>query len=131
MQENRGYQRFTLEGEVRLKQVDGATSSFKAFLDNMSFSGFAMYSTEELKVGSLVEFELVTPLLDEYLPGRGKVRHMTLPNKYTAKIFTFGVEFTEVNQDKVTYILKRQEQRLAKDKIKNKPQSNPLDFIPY
>jgi len=120
-----------LDGEVRLTRVDGESSSFKAFLDNLSFSGFAMYSTEELKADSAIEFELVTPLLDEYLPGKGRVRHVTLPNKYTAKMFTFGVEFTEVNQDMVTHILKRQEQKLAAAEKKKKPQTNPLDFIPY
>lgn len=120
-----------MDGEVRLTRVDGEPSSFKAYLDNLSFSGFAMYSTEELKVDSAIEFELVTPLLDQYLAGKGKVRHVTLPNKYTARMFTFGIEFTEVDEDLVTYVLKRRQQRLAEAAKKKKPQGNPLDFIPY
>lgn len=130
MQERRDYERLTLDGNVSLKTENGNPRTFIAYLDNISFGGFAMHAQERIEVDRIVEFELMTQLLEQPLSGKGKIRHITTPEKYRTVIFTIGVEFIDINKDIVIYLMKRLQLKIVNE-IRSKKQTKPLDFLPY
>jgi c-di-GMP-binding flagellar brake protein YcgR len=130
MPERRDYERIDLEGNVSFKVIDTPLDIFEAYLDNISFGGFAMYSAQKQKADSLIEFKLTTQALDQPLLGKGKIRYVALPPAYRTQIFTMGVEFVEANKDLVTYLIKRLQLKIA-NAAKAKQKSNPVDFMPY
>jgi len=135
--EKRDYERLKLDGNVSIKSADGRRRRFKAYLENISFGGFAMFAKSRRKMSpeTMVEFELVTPCLDEYLPGKGKIRHITRPERYTYPFYIIGVQFTEVNKDMVTHLIKRLQARLVSAKIaaelRSKKIAKAIDYIPF
>jgi len=103
----------------------------KVFLDNFSFGGFAVYSSEKLRPGRIVEFNLMTQALDQGLVGKGKIRHMTQPPQYTTPLYSVGVEFVEVNKDLVTYIIGRLQAKAAMEMRAKKEKAPSLDYIAF
>ena len=130
MEERRHFDRLKIDGNVIIKSESGTPLDFKAFLDNISFLGFAMYSTQKIDPNSLVNFELTTPSLDHPLTGKGKVRYATNPAPNHSPFYTMGVEFVETDKDLVTYLIKKLQARQAEG-ARNKTKVAPLDFIPY
>jgi hypothetical protein len=129
MPERRNYERIDLEGNISFKVIDTPLAIFEAYLDNISFGGFAMYSAQKQAADSLIEFKLTTQALDQPLLGKGKIMYVALP-AYRTQIFTMGVEFVEANKDLVTYLIKRLQLKIA-NAAKAKQKSNPVDFMPY
>jgi c-di-GMP-binding flagellar brake protein YcgR len=130
--EQRGFERLILDGDAHVKTRGKTPIEYRAFLDNFSFGGFAMYSQEKLRPGRIVEFRIMTRMLDEALVGKAKVRHVTLPRKYNSALFTVGVEFKEVNKDLVTHILRRIQAKIAEDEIARKERkAYSLDFMAF
>lgn len=131
MSEKRGFERLLLDGDVFIKTKGRKPLAFKAFLDNISFGGFAMFSLENLKADRVVEFRLMTKSLGEALVGRGRTRHITRPPQYDTPLYTVGVEFEKVNKDLVLHIIHRL-QAEASLEAQRQNQNNPkMDFIPF
>jgi hypothetical protein len=130
MPERRSYERLSLDGNIEIKSENGTPRIFGANLDNLGFGGFAMYTPEKIAAAAVVEFEMITQLSRQPLIGKGKIRHISAPEKYTTPIFTVGIEFTDVNQDLVLYLIKRAQLKIANE-TRVKKQVKPLDFIPY
>jgi len=100
-----------------------------AFLDNLSFGGFGMYSQDKVDLKKEIEFDLTVPLLGQPLSGSGSIRYMNPVEKYNKEIYFMGVEFGEVNKDAIVFIIKRL--HLQKSKQTAAKIHNYLDFIPY
>ena len=128
-QEHRGFERISLDGYVYIKTSNGLTHEFKAYLDNISFGGFAVYSQEKFDLGTVIEFRLITQALDEALVGKGKIRHIYRPPQYSSMLLTTGIEFVEVSQDKVRHMINRWQTRQALER-ENKKKANIFDGIP-
>lgn len=131
MSEKRAYERLTLDGDVYIKTKGRNAHAFRAFLHDVSFGGFAMYSQEKLKPGNSIEFNLVTQPVGQGLAGKGKIRHSTCPPQYNTPLNIVGVEFVEVNKDLVTYIINRLQAKSALAAQAKKVTAGSLDFIPF
>jgi len=131
MRENRGHERIILDGDVYLRSMDGKPSEAKVFLDNFCFGGIAVYSAEKLELGSILEFALITKVLDEALACKGKVRHVTLPPYNSRALYTVGIEFMEVNSDLVVHMLARIQARNSRERQAQKQAAPKLDYIPF
>jgi len=131
MGENRDYERLTLDGDIYIHAKDGSSCEYRAFLDNISFSGFAMFSLEKIEEGAVVEFNLITQALDQGLVGKGRIRHVTKPPQYETPLYTIGIEFTEVNTDLVTHIITRVQAKAALEKQAKKMKAGALDFMAF
>jgi hypothetical protein len=130
MEERRHFDRLKLDGNIIIKSESGLPLDFKAFLDNISFLGFAMYSTQKIEPDSLVNFEVTTQALDRPITGKGKVRYATKPDSNRSPFYTMGVEFIETNKDLVTYLIKKLQAKNA-EHARSKANVAPVDFIPY
>lgn len=127
--EKRGYERFKLTGNVNVKNQQEGESRLTAYLDNISFGGFAMYAPEKIPVDTAVDFDLMTEALGQPLAGRGRVRYAAASG-YGNTVFNMGVEFVDIDRDAITYLLKRIQARIA-EQARNKAGARPLDFMPY
>ena len=130
MTNKRSYDRLDVMGTVDLKNQDHV---YRGYLQNISFTGFAGFSAvmlEKIKPGAAVEFNLNIPAVGETLDGQGVVRHMSEVEKHKGKIFVLGIEFTDVNKDIVTHILKKLQAKISEEAGRENP-SEPIDFIPF
>jgi hypothetical protein len=130
MDERRHFDRLKLDGNVSIKSESGTLLDFKAFLDNISFLGFAMYAPQKIDTDSVVDFELNTQQLDHPLTGKGRVTYVVNPVPGHSPFYTMGVEFVETNKDLVTYLIKRLHSKMSEN-ARNKTKVAPVDFIPY
>jgi len=105
--EQRSYKRLDVKGSVHLKSEEEEPRIFRAYLDDVGFGGFKMYAQQRIEVGKDVEFELITPLLNKPLPGRGQIRHVRRIVTEATPLFAMGVEFSEVNKGKTIQLIKR------------------------
>lgn len=123
--ERRDYERLQLDGVANLKAKDKGLSLCEGDLDNISFGGFAINpkdNAEELKVDSVVGFELMPKASGGPLSGKGKIRYVNDQR--------IGVEFTDTDRDIVTHIIKRIELASIKA-MKDRGERETLDFMPY
>jgi len=130
MEDRRSYDRLPLTGQINIRSKDTGPAGFDAFLDNISFGGFAMYAPERVSPGWEVEFDFDVPVFGQPLSGKGVIRHLDARDRYEKKIHSMGVEFTEVNKDAVMFIIKRLHLNKTGQDQKNQGASS-LDFIPY
>lgn len=130
MEERRHYDRFKMDGNISIKSENGQPLEIKAFLDNISFIGFGMYSVQKVNLDSVVDFELCAQELDRPLTGLGKVTYVADPASSRSPFYNVGVEFVDTNKDLVTYILKRIQAKMA-EQAQSKSKAAPIDFIPY
>ncbi len=133
MPERRSYERINSDGSVSFRRAGSSSPACRAceaHLENISFGGFAMYSAQAQDAEAVIDFELTAPSLDQPLVGKGKIRHVTLPQRCATPIFTMGVEFIEADKDLVTYLIKRLQLKIS-HAASVKQKSNPVDFIPY
>jgi hypothetical protein len=101
----RAYPRYATEGTVNLRVPDSFLNNLlDAGLDNISFGGFAMNSPLKINVDTDISFKLRSCLLDEVLPGKGRIRYIR-EDGYKIVIYRMGVEFTEVNKDVLKYLI--------------------------
>lgn len=131
MLEKRGYERLVLDGDAHIATKGRKPLAFRAFLDNISYGGFAFFSLENLKPGRIVEFRLITHSLDEALVGRGKIRRITRPPQYNTPLYTIGVEFTQVNKDLVMHIINRLQAKMVSEMQARRQKAPELDYIAY
>lgn len=124
MKEKRNYERLPMDGSVGYSLEDKPYASFEAYLENIGFGGFAMYSKAGTEPGAVINFSLHTPLLGQPLTGRGKIRHMHAPWRSGSAVFMMGVEFLEINKDQVIFIINRWQ-------LKQQKQAYSLDFMPF
>jgi hypothetical protein len=119
-----------MDGNISIKSENGQPLEIKAFLDNISFIGFGMYSVQKVNLDSVVDFELCAQELDRPLTGLGKVTYVADPASSRSPFYNVGVEFVDTNKDLVTYILKRIQAKMA-EQAQSKSKAAPIDFIPY
>jgi len=131
MSNKRGYDRLDVIGTVDLKSRDHA---YRGYLQNISFTGFGGFSVvmlEKITPGAAVEFDINIPALGETLGGLGVVRYLSQVDKHNkGKIFILGVEFTDVNKDIVTHIIRKLQLAKSSGPGREKPHG-PIDFIPF
>jgi hypothetical protein len=103
-------------GEKRIPEIDlgrkgrtgaGRPRIFRAYLDDISLGGFAVNSDKKIAVDKIVEFELMTRLLEQPLVGKGKVRHVRSRGQDKKGSFNLGVEFLDINKDTVKNLVRR------------------------
>jgi len=123
MLERRKFARFSISGTINIKSKGGLRCEAQAALENISFGGLCLIAKEALEPNSSIELELISHSLNQPLIIKGIVRH-------TTDSFSTGIEFVDVNQDTILYLVKRQQLKSAEDS-RNKRKSRHLDFIPY
>ncbi|MDP2941668.1 MAG: PilZ domain-containing protein [Candidatus Omnitrophota bacterium] len=128
--ERRDFSRIDLGGDVRIKSVNGAPRLIKGILRNLSYKGFSLYIKEKIELDSVLDMEIDSRLLDRPLACKGRVAHLKEPVPGHSTFFKVGVSFVEVDQDKVTYMLKRYDFLLAQEDKKRRG-GKPIDFMPY
>lgn len=130
MKDKRNFTRFVIAGVVVIKTEEGVLETFRAYLDNVSFGGFLLYSQKNLAVDKIVKFELVIKPLAYSLAGKGKVKYAIKTTKYKSPFFRIGIEFVDINRDIVAYEIKRIQREIFKEKRKLEKVDLP-DFMPY
>jgi hypothetical protein len=130
MQDRRGFDRLKLDGNVSIKSENGRPMDFKAFLENISFVGFGMYSAHKVDRDSIVEFELSSQPLDQPLTGTGRVKYVVEPAASRSAFYNMGIEFIDTNKDLVTYLIKKVQAKMAED-ARGRSHTAHIDFIPY
>lgn len=128
--ERRAYDRLGAAGEVTLKTADAAAGGWRGCLENISFGGFGMSMQEKIEPESSVDFDLNISTISESLCGKARVRYANEKIKYNNKIFIVGVEFTDVNKDILTYLIKRIQAKIAQQKA-SKTQGSGASFMPF
>ncbi len=128
--EKRDFSRIDLGGDVRIKSVNGAPRLIQGILRNLSYKGFSLYAKEKIALDSALDMEIDSPLLERPLACKGRVAHLKEPVPGHSTFFKIGVAFVEVNQDIVTYMLKRHEFLLVQEDKKRRG-GKPIDFMPY
>ena len=131
MQEKRGFERMVLDGHMYIKTRGKNPLTLRVFLDDFSFGGFAVYSPEKLKKGRVIEFNLITQVLDQGLVGKAKIRHVSQPPECSTPLYTIGAQFLEVNKDLVTYIINRIQAKMVLQMQARKEVAEALDFMVY
>jgi len=104
--EKRTYRRFDIDGNAKVVMPDYGARVVKAYLDDISLGGFQAYALDKANVGDKVDFELTTPLYHDTLPGKGRIRHIRPVTKYNMDCYSLGVEFSKVEKQKVTSLIK-------------------------
>lgn len=129
MQERRAYDRLEVDGTILFKAV-GSKVHVKAYIENISFGGFRMFSREKLDKDSIIDFELSLPMLEQPLKGKGKVRHVVLPKENAAAVFSMGVEFQDMDKESILHAIKRAQIKLISDLMRKPPKAKPMEDIP-
>lgn len=101
-----------------------------AYLDDVSFGGFSIYSKESPEANSNIEFNIMTNLSEQAISGKGRVCYKAKPQDFNQKISFLGIEFTEVNKDMVSFLINRIQARVI-NKLRQAKQVKPVDYIPY
>ncbi|MFH0790252.1 MAG: PilZ domain-containing protein [Candidatus Omnitrophota bacterium] len=130
MRDKRNFTRFVIAGVVVIKTEEGVLETFRAYLDNVSFGGFLIYSQRSIDVDKIVKFELVIKPLAYSLSGKGKVKYVVKTTKYKSPFFRIGIEFVDINKDIVAYEIKRIQREIFKEKRRIEKVETP-DFMPY
>ena len=130
MPEKRHFDRLRLDGNVHIKSENGQPLESKAFLENNSYVGFGMYSTQKFIPESVVDFELTAQQLDRPISGKGKVCYVAEPASERSPFYRMGVEFIDTNKDAVTYLIKRLHAKMSED-TRSRTNTAHVDFIPY
>ena len=112
--EKRGYARLPLRGAISFRTEGQGWRSVKAYANDVSFGGLALYSRKSLERERIVELELRTKFLEGPLQIKGKIKHVKMPEK-PGVTFRMGIEFVDTNKDKVTQLIKNVLRR--KDRI--------------
>ncbi|MFH0762330.1 MAG: PilZ domain-containing protein [Candidatus Omnitrophota bacterium] len=131
MSEKRAYDRLAACGEATLKTVDETAPLQKGGLEDISFGGFAISLQEKMEPSAAVNFNLTISTAGELFCGKGIVRHATENSRYNRKTFIVGVEFTEVNKDIVTYVIKKVQAKLTQQKKCGEWRDHAAGIIPY
>lgn len=130
MPEKRHFDRLRLDGDVRIKSENGQPFESRAFLENISFVGFGMYSTRKFVLESVVDFELIAQYLDRPITGKGRVCYAADPVSERSPFYRMGIEFVDTNKDAVTYLIKRIQAKMSRD-ARTRTNTAHVDFIPY
>lgn len=127
--EKRDFLRLDLEGDVRIKTVNGVPQEIKGLLRNLSYKGLSVYTKGKIELGSIVDVEIDSPLLDQRLSCKGKVAYLKEPAGHGV-FFKVGIAFIEADKDLVTHLIKRHEFKVSAEDQKRRKE-RPLDFMPY
>lgn len=114
MAERRGYLRYDVEGYINLKTEDGASSSFKVEVIDISFLGASVYSNERIEIlDKVVYFELNSGLLEQPLTGKGRIKYIREEPRGKTTVFRMGLEFIEVDKNNLLHFLNIIQEMLA------------------
>jgi len=130
MPEKRHFDRLRLDGNVQIKSDNSQILEIRAFLENISYVGFGMYSTQKFMPESVVDFELTAQQLDRPISGKGRVCYLVDSASERSPFYRMGVEFIDTNKDAVTYLIKRLQAKMSED-VRNRTNTTHIDFIPY
>lgn len=130
MKDKRNFTRFIISGVAVIKTEEGVLETFRAYLDNVSFGGFLLYSQKSIEVGKIVQFELLIKPVAYSLSGKGKVKYATITTRFKSPLFKIGIEFVDISRDIVAYEIKRIQREIFKAKRKLE-KVEPPDFMPY
>lgn len=123
----RAYERFPVEGPVSLRIPDCLLNICNdSNLDNVSFGGFAMNSRQKIDVDVIIDFKLKSPLIDEPLAGKGKVRY-TREDIVFENSYKIGVEFIAVNKELLQHLITKLQNAAAED-IKFRQRYKKVEF---
>lgn len=130
MPEKRGYMRYPITDCASLKDLNGTTIASGLSLNDISFNGMSLELKDKIGIGTAVQFELITDLLDTAVAGRAVVKNMT-EVKYMGKvIFRAGLEFVDVNKDEISALLDRIQQKM-RQRVKRAATEGGQDFGPF
>ncbi|MCK9603223.1 MAG: PilZ domain-containing protein [Candidatus Omnitrophica bacterium] len=114
MAERREYIRYDIEGHIDLKTEDGAISSFKVDVIDISFLGVSVYSKEKIDIlDKIVYFELISGLLEQPLIGKGRVKYIHEEIRNKAPVFRMGLEFIDMDKSALLHFLNITQEMLA------------------
>lgn len=130
MFDKRSYTRYILNGSVNFRTENNISNTIRADLIDMSFLGFSIFFKEVIEIGTNLEFELETQLMQDPLVGKGKVKNFRETIMFGMPGFKIGVEFTEVNKDSLEFLLHKIQARVCAEKRKMWQSGNPY-FGPY
>ena len=130
MPEKRHFDRLRLDGNVQIKSENGKPFESRAFLENISYVGFGMYSTQKFIPESVVDFELTAQQLDRPISGKGRVCYLAEPASGRSPFYRMGIEFIDTNRDAVTYLIKRIQAKMSED-TRARTNTAHIDFIPF
>jgi c-di-GMP-binding flagellar brake protein YcgR len=129
MSERRSYERLGLSGDAKVvKSASG--EEVRAFLSDISFGGFSIYSTASFNDQDTVNFKFAIPSFGADLHGTGTVCHTESPDETKpVQLQRIGVKFSDVNKDLVQHLLNR----LHLDMVAGKRSGGGrnVDFMPY
>jgi hypothetical protein len=103
--ERRAFQRLVAGGKVQINAGNGLPPFVQASLENIGFNGFAVRMQRGLLPESVVEFALYSPLLEQPILGKAKVKYVRLPKLF--RPFVAGLEFIDVEKDLVRRALEK------------------------
>jgi hypothetical protein len=115
---------------VNIVSEESRLRTFTAALHNLSFGGLAMLAPEKIDINREIAFNLDIPLLGKPLSGKGNIRYLNHASQNHPGLFALGVQFTQINQDALLYLIKR----IHSKKVAVRRQRYRLaqtDFLPY
>ncbi len=128
MNERRAYERLGVAGDVNIRIEGSPAEAKKGCLENISFGGFGMSIQEGIEPQAGIDFEMNISTAGESFRGKGIIRHSNEKLKYNNRIFITGVEFSDVNKDILTYLIKRIQTRFARER---RAKTQGASFMPF
>lgn len=118
MAEKRQYERFAISGAGTLKTESEPHKFLKVELADVSYSGISVYAKEGLGEGDIVLFDITTNIDATEISGKGRTRYVRQSSRYGSECFKIGIEFVDVDRDRVLGIMTSYKSQRAKLKGK-------------
>ncbi len=125
MAKGRSYIRYFVNGSVNLKSESGAVIVSDAILVNISFMGLCLEAKERIKIGTIVQFEVLTDLLGKILVGKAVVRNIEEVKTRGSQMFRVGIEFVDINKDDILCLLNKIQHKICEAARKAAKSSAP------
>lgn len=123
MQERRKFIRYDIEANVVFKIEGGSSRVIKGDVVNIGFQGMSVYALEKMPENIVASFELITKLCDKPIIGEGKIIYVRATKRHDVTIFQVGIEFTQIDNEAIQYILARIQEDICAQARKKRPVS--------
>jgi len=125
MVKGRSYIRYSVKGSVNFKSESGTVIVSDGILVNISFMGLCLETKERIEIGTIVQFEVSTDLLDKILVGKAVVRNVEEVKTGGNRMFRVGVEFLSINEDDILYLLSNIQHKICRARRKAAKSGTP------
>lgn len=130
MQEKRGYVRYLINGRVNLIFDNKDSTILKVDLVEIGFIGFSIYTPDKLELGKIVQFEIMTELMDNSLIGKGEIKDIAQVTENEVLVYRVGIEFIDVEKNDILKLININQAKIIAETEKQHRQK-PSDFGPY